>query len=242
MSSFSDEPLAGVFHDDAPGLEHVAVVGGGQRHVRVLLDQQDRGAALAVDPDDDVEDLARELGRQAQAGLVHQHHRGPRQQRACDRQHLLLAARKLARLLFRPFAQDREVTVDRLDVLRHPVRVFARIGAHAQVVLDRQQGKHLAALGHMADAGAHDAVRRAPLDLFPAQLHLAFRGIDDAGNGFQDGRLACPVGAEHGDDPALGHRERDPAQRLHRAVARFDVGQLEYRRAHAGWLTAAPPR
>ena len=49
MSSFSRRRCAGVFHHDAAVLEHVAVVGDVERHVGVLLDQQDRGAALAVD-------------------------------------------------------------------------------------------------------------------------------------------------------------------------------------------------
>src|SRR3970282_267765 len=37
---------AGVLHDDAPHLQHVAEFGDRQRHVRVLLDEQDGGAAL----------------------------------------------------------------------------------------------------------------------------------------------------------------------------------------------------
>src|SRR5882757_7402231 len=44
-----EEPGAGIGHDDAPDLQHVAKVGGLQGHVGVLLDQQDGDAALAVD-------------------------------------------------------------------------------------------------------------------------------------------------------------------------------------------------
>src|SRR5690606_34773021 len=43
------QPLAAVLQDDAAVLEHIAVVGGVQGHARVLLHQQDGGAALAVD-------------------------------------------------------------------------------------------------------------------------------------------------------------------------------------------------
>jgi hypothetical protein len=50
----------------------LAEVGGVQRHVGVLLDQQHRGAALAVDAHDDLEDLLREPRRQAERGLVEQ--------------------------------------------------------------------------------------------------------------------------------------------------------------------------
>src|SRR5688572_24993007 len=58
---------AGVFHHDAAVLQHVAVVGGVERHVGVLLHQQDGGAALAVDAHHDLEDLLGQLGAQAQA-------------------------------------------------------------------------------------------------------------------------------------------------------------------------------
>ena len=51
------QPRAGVFHHDAAVLEHVAVVGDVERHVGVLLDQQDGRAALAVDAHHDLEDL-----------------------------------------------------------------------------------------------------------------------------------------------------------------------------------------
>src|SRR5438105_15270103 len=52
---------ARVFHHDAAVLQYVAVVGGVERHVGVLLHQQDGGAALAIDAHDDLEDLLREL-------------------------------------------------------------------------------------------------------------------------------------------------------------------------------------
>jgi hypothetical protein len=90
---------AGVFHHDAAVFQHIAVVGGVERHVGVLLHQQDGGAALAVDAHHDLEDFLGQLGRQAQAGLVEQDQVGIGHQRARDRQHLLLAAREQAGVL-----------------------------------------------------------------------------------------------------------------------------------------------
>src|SRR5690606_16575812 len=49
------QAVATVVHHDAAALEHVAVVGHVEGHVGVLLHQQDGGAALAVDADDDLE-------------------------------------------------------------------------------------------------------------------------------------------------------------------------------------------
>src|SRR5436190_5403137 len=48
------QALAGVFHDDAAILQDVAVIGDVERHLRVLLDQEQRRAALAVDAHDDL--------------------------------------------------------------------------------------------------------------------------------------------------------------------------------------------
>ena len=103
------QALAGIVHHDAADFEHVAVVGGLERHVGVLLDEQDGDAALAVDAADDVEDLLHQLRRQAERRLVEQHQPRPRHQRAADRQHLLLAARQRAGALVGALLQHREV-------------------------------------------------------------------------------------------------------------------------------------
>src|SRR5215207_8477426 len=57
--------------DDGARLEDVAAGGDLERHVRVLLDEEDRGALL-VYLLDDVEDPLDEHGRQAHRGLVQQ--------------------------------------------------------------------------------------------------------------------------------------------------------------------------
>src|SRR5690606_41008379 len=46
-----EQPGAGIGHHDAADLQHIAVMGGVQRHVGVLLDQQDGGLLLGVDAD-----------------------------------------------------------------------------------------------------------------------------------------------------------------------------------------------
>src|SRR5512139_1082928 len=43
------QAVAGIVHDDAPDLQYVAVVRGFQRHLGILLDEQDRHALLFVD-------------------------------------------------------------------------------------------------------------------------------------------------------------------------------------------------
>src|SRR5574338_1661722 len=114
---------ATVLHDDAPVLEHVAVVGGVERHVGVLLDQQHRRPALAVDAHDDVEDFLGELGRKPEAGLVEQDQPRRGHDRARDRQHLLLATREQSCVLRRALAQDREVAEHGFEVAFDAVAV-----------------------------------------------------------------------------------------------------------------------
>ena len=151
------QPLAGVFHDDAAVLQHVAVVGDVERHVRVLLDQEQRRAALAVDADDDLEDLARQARRQAEARLVEQDQSAapPSARARCE--HLLLPAREQPG---RPGARARAGSGSsrRPFPCRAPTasRSRARVGAHQQVVAHRQQREHLAPFGHVAEAAPDD--------------------------------------------------------------------------------------
>ena len=119
----SRQACAGIFHHDAADFQHIAEIRDLQRHVGVLLDQQDGHAALAVDAHHDIENFPGELGRQARGSARPSGSAcGLRQQRARDRQHLLLAAGELAGLLLGALAQDREIAEHGLEVARDAVR------------------------------------------------------------------------------------------------------------------------
>src|ERR687898_3127201 len=101
------EVLGRVRQDDLARLDHVAPIGDRERHVRVLLDDEDRLPQLPDRPDD-LEDLLDQDRREAHRGLVHQQdlrvgHQGP-----AHRDHLLLSSGEGARLLLEPFADPRE--------------------------------------------------------------------------------------------------------------------------------------
>src|ERR1700760_2822031 len=64
------QPLASVVHDDAADFQHIAVMRRLQRHLGVLLDQQDRHALLLVDAADDGENLPHQDRRQAERRLI----------------------------------------------------------------------------------------------------------------------------------------------------------------------------
>jgi hypothetical protein len=141
---------------------------------------------------------------------------------------------KQAGVLRGALLQDREIAVDRLHVARHAIAVLAGVGAHQQVVVHAQQGKHLAAFGHVAQALLHDEGRVAGGDVLALELDRTLAGVDDAGDGFQDRGLARAVGAEHGGDLAAAHLQADPTNRLDRAVGALDVEQFQHRRVAGG--------
>src|ERR1700733_11664526 len=127
------QPLACVVHDDAADFQHIAIMRRLQRHLGVLLDQQDRHALLFVDATDDGENLPYQDRRQSQRRLIQQKKRGAVHQRPPDGEHLLFAARKLAGGLVEPLLKPRKIAIDPLQIVRDGVAVLARIGAHHQV-------------------------------------------------------------------------------------------------------------
>src|SRR5216684_8690149 len=131
-------------------LQDVAVMGVAQRHVGVLLGQQDRDLLALVEVLDDLEDLLDELRRQAHRRLVEQDGGGPAHQGAADRRHLLLAARGVASLAGAPVPEPREVVVDLLEVVGDLAALAAvDESAGQQVLLDREMAEAMAALHHL---------------------------------------------------------------------------------------------
>src|SRR6476661_1440222 len=110
------QPLARVIHDHPAEFKHIAIMRGLERHLCVLLDQQDRHALLFVDAPDDRENLPHQDRRQAERRLVEQQQRRPVHQGAPDRQHLLLAAGELPGWLVQPFPEPRKISIDPLQI------------------------------------------------------------------------------------------------------------------------------
>jgi hypothetical protein len=82
-------------------LEHKDMLCSLQNHSGVLLGNQDR-RPFAIDERQNGKDLADDARREAERRLVEQQQPRPRHQRASNREHLLLAARKHARCLVAP--------------------------------------------------------------------------------------------------------------------------------------------
>ena len=90
--------------------------------------------------------------RQAFGRLVHHQQARLEQQRAADRQHLLLAARQLRAAVALALGQAREHRVDALDV------ALARRATRRSVSSTRQRRPHAPALRHVGDAAPRDLV------------------------------------------------------------------------------------
>ena len=90
--------------------------------------------------------------------------------------------------------------------------------AHQQVVAHRQPAEDLAALRHVADAGAHPVVRRRARDVLAGQRDAAALHGDAAHQAFQQRRLADAVAAEHDGDLADLRFERAVAQDMAAAI------------------------
>ncbi len=118
----------------------------------ILLDQDDRDAVLPVEADDHRFDLLDDVGLDALGRLVEQHDLGLGQQRAGDRELLLLAAGEIAAAAVEEFLQDREQVEHPARRCRHR-RLGRGEGAEHQVFAHRESRQDAAALRHVGDAG-----------------------------------------------------------------------------------------
>ena len=147
--------------DDAPLVEDDHVARERLDDAEVLLDEQDR--LRLAHPLERACDLRDEERREALRRLVDEQDPVVVEQRPCDRDHLLLAARERARPLCCPLAKLGEEVVDEVVAGR------AVPNREAQVLLDGEPGEDVAVLGHVADAAAHDPVGRQLADLLAAE-------------------------------------------------------------------------
>ncbi len=207
-----------------------------ERDGGVLLDEEYADLLVAVQPAEDVEDLAHDQRREAEGRLVEQQQPGPQHQRAADCQHLLFAAGQQPGRLGAPLLQDREIAVDHLHVGGDAGFVMPRHGAELKVVLDGLLGEGAAAVGHVGHAEADDVLGLRCDDGFVTQADVA-GAAHHAADGAQRGAFAGAVGAEQGGDAAFRDGEIDAVQGGGLAVIGVQIldGQ---ERAHA----ASAPR
>jgi hypothetical protein len=139
--------------------------------------------------------------------LVEQQELRVEEQRPADRQHFLLAARKLAAFVVAPLVETREELVD-AGWRPRP----GPLQRHQKILLDGEVRENPPALRHVADAESRDPERR------PVGGRLIEDGDRTAArrrqphDAAQGGCLAGAVAAEQCDELAFAHLESDIVQ------------------------------
>jgi len=100
--------------------------------------------------------------------------------------------------------------------------------AHLQVLEHREAGEHLAPLGDLADAEVADGVRFQPENGFLLEGNRPGSWLLYSRNAADERGLAGAVGADDGDDLALGHAERDAIERLRVAVVQIEIFHFQH--------------
>ena len=217
---------------DAAGLDQIGAVGQIQRQIGVLLDDQETDAIGPVDRAQDFENVGDDQRREAERGFVEQQQAGSQQQRARDREHLLLASRERAGLLAPALREPRKIPEDPLEIRLDRVAILADVGAEPKVLLDGQIGERAPAVGHVRDAqpryvlGSARGHRRSPkVDPPRAADHRADRA--------QDRGLPRSVGAQQRRHSAVFDQKIDAENDLNCAIERLEGPRLQNRRRHA---------
>src|SRR5207249_1080614 len=148
---------------DSPTLHDVAVLRDGERDARVLLDEEDRRAALGIDAPHDVEYLLDQHRREAERRLVEQHESRLCHEGAADGEHLLLASGEVSGVAGAAFTESWKVRIHGFEV-GPTIPISAGVGAREQILLDRQVLEHSAALEHVKDAPPDDVRRIEPIE------------------------------------------------------------------------------
>jgi len=98
--------------------------------------------------------------------------------------------------------------------------------AEQQIVLDRHVGEQFAAFRHQTEAGLHAALQRDRADIIAAESDATF-GLQQPHDGVEQRGLAGAVGADHGDQRARRHRDRDIMHHLRPSVGNAEVADIQ---------------
>ncbi|GCC42075.1 hypothetical protein chiPu_0026433, partial [Chiloscyllium punctatum] len=144
--------------DDAvdPAIDHDGDVARyRRRHADVLLDDQDGDVAFIAEAQQHIFDLCNDHRRKPLGRLVHDQQMRVGEQRARDREHLLLAAGELVAAIVLALGEAREDVVDALD----GPGAAAQAAGERKVFVDGQRAPQPPALRHIADAEPGDPRR-----------------------------------------------------------------------------------
>jgi hypothetical protein len=153
-----------------------------------------------------IEDLGHDVGREPERRFVQREQLRAAHQRAADGDHLLLAARQVARDLMAPVFELGKQVIDMFASIVQP-RLGPPMTTDDEVLVHRHRREQAASFGHLHQAHADHTIGREVFDRDAAEADLAlfddtvFR-VEHTRRGLEHGRLAGPVGSEQSDDLA----------------------------------------
>ena len=157
-------------------------------------------------------------------------------QRAAHGQHLLLAAGKGTGNLFAALFQAGKALVDIFDI-GFDGGIGLGKGAHFQVFLHRHLQKDVTPLRDLRHPLLDDFVRGDSAQILAVKQDAAGFGMQQAGNGVQNGGFPGAVGADQSNDFALVYLKGDPLDGVNAAVVDMKVTDFQdLVHAHASFL------
>jgi hypothetical protein len=155
------------------------------------------------------------------------------EQGARDGELLLLSAGEDAALAREELLENRKERVDLFEsIFGGGAFDFVDDEADAEVLLDGEVGKNIAALRDIADAGASAGVGGEAGEAFAIERDGAGAERAEAHHGAKRGRLAHAVAAHEGDELAFAHLERDAAKNARAVDVDFGGGDGKERIGH----------
>ena len=210
-----------------------------ERHVGVLLDEEDR-RPRGVDLPDDLENRLHELWGEAERRLVQEQEARAGEERAADGEHLLLAARERPGTLIETLLQAREQREHAVAIAPDVLAVRAREGAQVEVFVDGEIGKDAAPLGDLRQAEAQDLVRRPSREVLAVERDRSAGGLHQSTHRAQRRRFAGAVGSDQRDDLARLDGYRNAVKGPDRAVVDGEVLDREERHPYAPASIGSP--
>ena len=226
-------------------VERDHAVGDALDDVHVVLDHEDRVAALDAELGDQLGDLLRLLRVHPGGRLVEQEQPRVRRRRAGDLEPAPVGVRERVRGLVpavahQPLAEEREPLLgERPDLaLLAPLagcpedraegaRARVAVGRRHDVLADGHVEEQAKRLERPRDPLARDQCGSRPGDALAREDDVALRRLVDAGDEVEERRLAGAVRADHADDLALVDVEVEPGDDLQAAERHRHLPELQ---------------
>ena len=213
-------------------------MGNGQCHVGILLYQKHRSASL-VDILNDGKNFLDKERRQSHRRLVQKQQPRTAHEGAPHGKHLLLAAGQGACQPADALLQPWEAVKHHLHIFLDAILVLPGKSPQLKVFQHCHLRKNPPSLRHLGNAALHYLMGRQPGNIPALKLNAAPLGLQKAGNGAQDSRLACTIGANQGDDFPLIYLQGSTLDGMNCPVKDIDVIYLQH---SSHFHQASPPK